>query len=220
MAKSRPVTIQSYRDPTNAIKFRMFEGSVETDLLVFNKYADGMKKKDEYDIDFTLVNGEGCAVEFVTDDNSPGQPVMYLAQGSATHCPPCPTGPSTTPIKDFTAGKPTKTTLSVKNKDDDVCYYKFALRFYDTSTGKIETFDPIYGNQNGGGGGFASMIASSPDSTFSGAAGGILATLLLNPQAMVMTYVWAAVIGGIVGIAASLLLGGRAGGRAQSAPYA
>lgn len=212
MAKSRPVTIESYRDAAGAIKFQMKENGIETDLLVFNKTSDGMKKNDEYDIEFTLVNGQGCDVEFVTDANSPGQPVMYIAQGSATYCPPCPTGPSTTPIKAFTTGKPTATALTVKNKDDDICYYKFVLRFYDKGTGTIVEYDPIYGNQDGGSGPLM-MLSPTATSTFSGTAAG-LAVTLLNPAATVMTYVLGAVIGTAVGYVAGLLF------RARSAPYA
>jgi hypothetical protein len=149
MTKRRPVTIRAFRQPSGKIDFDMIENGVATDTLIFNKDHDNMPKSDDYDIEYTLLN-DGVNLAFVNQQNRPGEPVIFIAQGSATHLPDCPTGPSTTPIKEFTVGNPTDTTLKVKNKDETVCLYKFVLRFVDRDTGEIVEYDPIWGNQNGG----------------------------------------------------------------------
>lgn len=179
MAKSRPVTIRAFRKPNGKIDFDMIDNGVVTDILVFNKSTDGLPKSDEYDIDFTLQN-DGVNLAFLTQQNKPGEPVMYLAKGSATHVPKCPDGPTSIPNNEFQVGNPTETTLRVKNKDDTVCFYKFVLRFLDKDTGEIEDFDPIYGNQNGGRTGrSANQLLSSTTAGFiAGAALGVLLTVV------------------------------------------
>jgi hypothetical protein len=148
MTKRRPVTIRAFRRPNGRIDFETIENGVATDILIFNKDNDGMPKSDDYDIEYTLQN-DGVNLAFVNQQNRPGEPVIFIAEGTATHVPDCPTGPSGTP-REFTIGNPTDTTLKVKNKDETVRFYKYVLRFVDNDTGQIVEYDPIWGNQNGG----------------------------------------------------------------------
>lgn len=177
MTKSRAVTIKASRKPSGKFDFDMIEDGVVTELLVFNKSNDGLPKTDDYDIDFTLQNDPGVNLAFVTQQSKPGEPVIFIAKGTATTLPKCPKGPSTTPVGQFTVGNPTDTTLKVKNKDDDVCFYKFVLRFVDRDTGNIVEFDPIWGNQNGGGGGFQ-LISPATGTFLGGTAFGIVLTIV------------------------------------------
>lgn len=150
MTKRRPVTIRAFRKPNGEIDFDMIENGVATDILIFNKDNDDMPKSDDYDIEYTLRNDPGVNLAFVNRQNRPGEPVIFIAEGTATHIPDCPKEPSATPIRDFTVGNPTDTTLKVKNRDERVCFYKFVLRFVDRDTDQIVEYDPIWGNQNGG----------------------------------------------------------------------
>ena len=152
----------------NEIEFDMVEGSQQTEILVFNKTNDNMKKTDHYDIDFRLVNEGGANLAFVMP---PGD-VIYISKGSDTHLPRCPRNANGNPNTPFTVTNVTPTTLTVHNPDDDICFYKFALRFTDANDGNaIKTFDPIFGNQNGG---LTTTPPSDGTSTTTAFAGGIL----------------------------------------------
>lgn len=157
MAKTRNVTIKTIKDG-NKIKFEMEENGDYTELLLFNKNGDKIPKSESYNIIFEIDNGDGVNLEFVQDTGN----VMYVRKGSPYHVPKCPTngtGNSQTP---FTVTSVTTTTLTVNNPDDDICFYKFALRFIDkNASNAIVTFDPIYGNQNGGVGLYSSAILTT-----------------------------------------------------------
>lgn len=146
MVQPRKVTIKATKNGSK-IDFEMEENGHYTELLLFNKDLDKIKKNESYQITFTLDNDNGANLEFVQDRGD----VMYVLKGSNSSVPKCPknaNGNSQTP---FTVSNVTATTLTVDNPDDDVCFYKFALRFIDKNNGNaIVTFDPIYGNQNGG----------------------------------------------------------------------
>lgn len=216
----RDVTITARKNSSGQIEFDMTEGNgPDTEILVFNKTKDNIPKSEFYEVVFKLENKQGANLAFVQDVDN----VMHVAQGSGKHLPKCDkatSGPSKNGQLEVTSV--TASELKVTNKDEDECFYKFVLHFVDQTNGSAVAFDPIWGNQNGGGGGggISSMIASSTDSMLGGAASGLLATWLFNPQAPVMTYVWVVVVGGIVGIAASMLFGRRSGGTVRSAQYA
>lgn len=206
----RDVTITADKNSSGKIEFEMSDGGPDTEILVFNKTKDGIPKSEFYEVVFTLKNKPGTNLAFVTDPDQ----VMHVAKGSGKHLPKC-NKATTAPAQNgqLEVTSVTANELKVTNKDEDECFYKFVLNFVDRDNGNAPVpFDPIWGNQNGGGGGFVNSIVASPDSTLGGAAGGMLATLLLNPQATVMAYVWAAAIGAAAGIAAKLLF------KARSAP--
>jgi hypothetical protein len=178
----RDVTIKAKKVGNN-IEFDMVEKNQDTEILVFNKTNDNMKKTDHYDIDFVLQNVSGANLEFVQVPDD----VIYISKGSDTHLPKCPKNSSGNGQTNFTVTSVTATTLSVHNPDDDICFYKFALRFIDKDNGgAIKTFDPIFGNQNGGlasqppGGGGTSSAVAFVGGVLLGAAGTVLATGLLS----------------------------------------
>lgn len=180
MAKTRNVTIKATSNG-GKIEFDMDENGRDTELLVFNKNNDNMKKDESYDIVFALKNQGGADLAFVQD---PGD-VIYISKGSDTHLPKCPKNANGNPQTPFTVSNVQPLQLTVRNPDDDICFYKFALRFIDkNNSNKIETFDPIFGNQNGGltvqppGGGTSFITGATTTSFFVGAVVAVLGTML------------------------------------------
>jgi hypothetical protein len=164
MAHQRKVTVTAKRNGSK-IDFEMEEKGHYTELLLFNKNDDGIKKTDTYDIIFDLKPDPGVNVEFVQDKGD----VMYVSKGSNSHVPKCPKNANGNPQTPFAVTSVSATQLTVNNPDNDVCFYKFALRFIDKDNGNaIVTFDPIYGNQNGG----RSLVNSATTAAFIGGAGG------------------------------------------------
>ncbi|MEO5612839.1 MAG: hypothetical protein ABIT68_08885 [Sphingomicrobium sp.] len=143
--KARPVTVNSYKDSHGKITFDMVEDGNKTDTLVFNKTKDNMKKSENYDVRYTLVNHDGAQLEFLQDT----QHVMWVAKGNKMSAPACPESHVTDP--EFTVTNVSATVLDVTNTDLDECKYKFVLNFIDKGNhDKAEQFDPIYDNKNGG----------------------------------------------------------------------
>lgn len=155
---NRTVKIYASRNANGEIEFEMKEGGgggPDTEILVFNKNKDGIPKSEYYEVEFELRNqnstpqNPGTNLEFVTPPNP--VPVMFLSKGSDKHLPKCPKGPSANNDGQITVAGVTPTTLTVQNKDDFDCFYKFVLNFVDKDNGnQIVAFDPIWGNQNGG----------------------------------------------------------------------
>lgn len=175
MNKPCNVTIKATKNPAGEFEFDMDYKGGSTELLVFDKAKDGMKTIDEYLINFTLENGPGINLAFVSNAND----VMYVKKGSDNHLPKCPkngSGNGQTPFQVVNNPVP-PTTLTVRNPDADVCFYKFALRFEDRNDGnKIVTFDPIYDNRNGGSPRSAQFSLATG---IGGAAAGALITMLI-----------------------------------------
>lgn len=171
---NRNVRITVKKNSQGEFEFEMKEGGgPDTEILVFNKTKDGIPKSEFYDVVFTLVN-QGTNLAFVTDPGS----VMFLSKGSDKHLPKCPKSQSPTSDGQFSVISVTDSVLTVQNKDDYDCFYKFALNFVDRDNNNAPVaFDPIWGNQNGGGGGF--QLISPTTSTFvGGMALGILLTVV------------------------------------------
>lgn len=160
----RNVTITADKNSSGQVEFEMSDGGPDTEILVFNKTKDGIPKSEFYDVVFTLNNKPGTNLAFVTDMNR----VMHVAKGSGKHLPKCnkaTSAPSANGQLQVTSV--TATELKVTNKDEDECFYKFVLNFVDLNNGNAPVaFDPIWGNQNGGGGGF--QLISPTTSTFVG----------------------------------------------------
>jgi hypothetical protein len=209
MSKTRNVTIETSRNSSGDIEFSMKEGGTETELLVFDKNKDKMKKSEHYDIVFTLRNGNGINLSFVTQ-NSDG-PVMHIAAGSWKHVPKCPAGASSGNNQDFSVTSVTANELKVKNEDSTECFYKFVLRFIDTS-GNIHVFDPIYDNRDGGSESFASFTDIFSGGVTGGVAG--LATILLSGMAATTPMLTKGVlVGALAGIVAMLVISMLRGGQ-------
>lgn len=171
----RDVTITAKKNSGGEIEFEMSDGGPDTEILVFNKDKDGIPKSEFYEVVFTLDNRPGTNLAFVTDKDR----VMHVAKGSNKHLPKCnkatsaPANNGQLEVTNVTADE-----LRVTNKDEDECFYKFVLHFVDRDNGNAPVaFDPIWGNQNGGGGGLQLTIANT--STFlGGAALGVLLTVI------------------------------------------
>lgn len=110
-------------------------------------------------------------------------------------------------------------TLTVSNPNRNVERFAFTLRFTkNPQQGNCIDWDPI-GNDMNGPRSFASLSPATMGGAAIGAAIGALATVLLNPAAEAMTYVWGVVIGAIVGYAGSLFLGRSGGPGMGSTPH-
>ena len=202
--------------------FSMDDGKGSTNELVFNKTKDGMPKKDNYTIKFKLKNQDGAALRFskLIDKVMWAKPVALVTD-------PCPNSDCymngifyvdpTSAIKDHE--------LTVINTDPDVQLFKFAFNFLPPGKedplpdNEYAYYDPIGNNQNGGRP-LAFNVASSPAFIGGGAVAGVLVTMLLNNEATMMTYVWGALIGAVIGYVAGLFLGKSGGESVRSAPHA
>jgi len=185
---NRKVKIEASRNANGEIEFEMKEGGgPDTEILVFNKNKDNIPKSEFYEVEFELKNqtatpqNPGTNLEFVTPPNP--VPVMFLSKGSDKHLPKCPKGPSSTSDGQISVTGVTPTKLTVQNKDENECFYKFVLNFVDRdNNNQIVAFDPIWGNQNGG----RSLIQSATTAAFIGAAGGAAIGALFTIMALNM----------------------------------
>lgn len=146
----RDVTIKPYRTANGQIDFQMFEGNSKTptDTLEFDKTKDKMKKSDVYDIHFSLENSADTNLVFLDDPNNRDE-CMWVAKGSKQQPPACPSSRVSHP--EFAIKTVSDLALTVENKDNEECKYKFVLSFVDKDDGnKVVRFDPIYDNKNGG----------------------------------------------------------------------
>ena len=155
----KDVTIKA-KKVGSKIEFEMEQAGQYTEILVFNKTNDNIKKTEDYEIVFGLRNEAGADLEFVQDKSD----VIWISKGSDVTLPKCPKNGNGNSNSPFTVTDVQAKTLTVRNPDNDINFYKFALRFVDkANNGAIVTFDPIFGNQNGGlaskppGGGTASI---------------------------------------------------------------
>jgi len=202
--------------------FSMDDGKGATNELVFNKSNDNMPKSEHYKIKFKLKNKEGAQLRF----SQLATKVMW-AKPVALVTDPCPDSdcymdgvfyvdPDAT-IKDHE--------VTVINTDPSVQLFKFGFNFLppgesDPPPSGYIYYDPIGNNQNGGFPISKSSLAPAPLYVGAGAVAGVLVTLLVNNEATVMTYLSGAVIGGLVGYVAGLLLGRSGVGAVRSAPHA
>lgn len=128
------------------------------ETLVFSKDKLGMKKSDEHEVTFTLVQEEGMNLQFAT----PPDRAMWVNRGTAQNIPSCPTAQPPKNNTVFHATSSQGLTLVATNKNPQKCYYKFSLNFVDP-TGQdpdyLYRFDPVGDNQNGGiGKNYASLV--------------------------------------------------------------
>lgn len=117
--------------------------------LVFRKDQWGMKKGDEHEVTFKLVQEQGMNLRFASDPDR----AMWVNRGTATDIPSCPTSQPTKNNAVFHATSSQGDTLVAINKNPQKCYYKFSLNFVDP-TGRdpnyLYRYDPVGDNQNGG----------------------------------------------------------------------
>jgi hypothetical protein len=113
--------------------------------LVFNKSNDGMKKWDYYLIEFVLDDRTTLGLQF---DPNPMK-AFWVAMGDLVSPPPCPQNASYSDQVYAISDDPNGRSLTVRNEDDAVQFFRFSLGFVDSS-GAPHRYDPIGQNQNGG----------------------------------------------------------------------
>lgn len=134
-------------------RFSMEEGGVGTTALVFSKTADGMRKSEDYKVQFKLHNRKGANLVF----SKLADKVMWAmaTDGPTGACPP--EGSSFPDFYVDPTTYPTDDVLTVINTDTTVQCFSFCLNFVEkgTTEGK-EThyvcYDPIGDNKDGGSG--------------------------------------------------------------------
>src|SRR5688572_28323417 len=110
------------------IEFEMKEGNQYTEMLVFNKTKDKIPPTENYTIIFTLDDNTGKGLKF--NQTNP----IYIGKGSDKHVPKCPKNGNAGSSTDFAVVQPVKDSeLTVRNQDNDECFYKFALNFVDAT---------------------------------------------------------------------------------------
>lgn len=120
------------------------------DQILFNKdHTKDMKKSDHYVVTFTLIDETNLELRYV----KPKKESMWVKIVQDPDDPTCPAPQSD--LSQFKADDVTDTVLTVRNKDDDKEFLKFALNFIpkngnDNDPSQYVQYDPIGDNQNGG----------------------------------------------------------------------
>lgn len=149
--KQRNITIKALQDSSapDGVVFKMFDGDAETERLVFDKHADGMKKADYHKLLFTLENGQGVNLRFPSDRDR----AMWVTKGTENDLPDCPSSSAHHAHMQPKKVLPGRMQLEAHNHNPERCLYKFALNFVDggdPQESKLICFDPITENRNGG----------------------------------------------------------------------
>lgn len=137
------------------VEFTMSGNGVGGEQIVFNKNdTPNMKKHDRYLVTFTLIDKTNLQLRYVQwPTNKPEDGAMWAKVVTDPSDPSCPAPNSH--LQQFKATNVTNTVLTVKNKDDDIEYFKFALNFIpkngdDSKPNEYVQYDPIGDNRNGG----------------------------------------------------------------------
>jgi len=149
----RHINIIAERDNSkpDGVAFRMEtpQGG-QLEALVFSKDDERMKKEDEHEVHFKLVQEGGMTLEFAQSLRD----ALWVAWGTASNSPECPKSrPANTPDPIFYAERSSVDKLRVVNTNPDSCKFAFALNFVDphsTTPTKLITYDPGGENQDGG----------------------------------------------------------------------
>jgi hypothetical protein len=113
--------------------------------LVFNKSANGMKKWDYYLIEFNLDDHTKLGLQF---HPNPMQ-AFWVAMGDNVSPPDCPQDAAYSDQVYAISDDPNGRSLTVRNEDDFVQFFRFSLGFIDRY-GEPHRYDPIGQNMNGG----------------------------------------------------------------------
>ncbi len=113
--------------------------------LVFNKNDDGMKKWDYYLIEFGLDDRTTLGLQFEPNPMN----AFWVVMGDNVSPPSCPQTAHYEAQIYAICDDPNGRTLTVRNEDDTVQFFRFSLGFID-SDGNPHRFDPIGQNQNAG----------------------------------------------------------------------
>lgn len=193
-------------------QFAMNKGFGADEVLEFDKSDDGMWKWENYRITFHLKNEDGANLKFSRRLDK----VLWAKPTNETN-PPCPAAQEMDGIfwvkqaSDVSDGK-----VVVTNRDPDRQRFIFAFNFLPATVNESSStpasdyilYDPIGNNQNGGWPRSFAMIAPTTiGGTAIGAVVGALAAPMFNPEPVMATYVWGALIGGLAGYAIGLILG-------------
>jgi hypothetical protein len=113
--------------------------------LVFNKSDDDMKKWDYYLVEFNLDDRTNLGLQFEPNPMN----AFWVVMGDNVSPPHCPQTPSYCDQIYAVCDDPNGRSLTVRNEDDTVQFFRFSLGFIDRN-GKPHRFDPIGSNQDGG----------------------------------------------------------------------
>jgi hypothetical protein len=113
--------------------------------LVFNKNNDGMKKWDYYLVEFGLDDRTTLGLQFEPNPMN----AFWVVMGDNVSPPSCPQTASYESQIYAICDDPNGRTLTVRNEDDAVQFFRFSLGFID-SDGNPHRYDPIGQNQNAG----------------------------------------------------------------------
>src|SRR5688500_7871799 len=133
MGKRYPKKINVVAEPNphepNGIEFHMEDkDGNRLQSLVFSKDKEpGMKKGDEHDVSFELVQEEGMTLEFA---QTPAV-ALWVSWGTGTSFPPCPQTQPTGPDPIFYAEHSAPNKLRAVNKNPAKQFFSFSLNFVD-----------------------------------------------------------------------------------------
>ena len=137
------------------VTFSMNGIGVGGELIDFNKdNTPNMKKREHYIVTFTLIDNTGLELRYVQwPAKSPEDGAMWVKVVTDPNDPTCPAPNSH--LHQFKAISVTNSVLTVRNKDMNEEYLKFALNFIkkdgnDNNPAEYIQYDPIGDNKNGG----------------------------------------------------------------------
>jgi hypothetical protein len=113
--------------------------------LLFNKNDNGMKKWDYYLVEFSLDDRTSLGLQFAPNPMD----AFWVAMGDIVSPPDCPETASYSEQIYAICDDPNGRSLTVRNEDDHVQFFRFSLGFID-SNGEPHRYDPIGQNQNAG----------------------------------------------------------------------
>lgn len=135
------VIVNAYKKGPGSFRFDMDFDGERTEKLKFDKKDHNLKKSDRYDVHFKLKNHDGAKLRFVRDEAI----VMWTKEGEVG----CPIG-NEYQGNEFRVKDIDDKELTVQNRDEIECLYKFLLHFVDEETSALVRYDPIWDNRNNG----------------------------------------------------------------------
>lgn len=186
----------------DGVRFRMQDwNGCNLGLLVFNKKQLSMRKEDEHDVHFHLVQTKGMTLEFA---QSPAV-ALWVDMGDEHTIPVCPTSQPPTQDPIFFATQSTPRKLKATNLNPAEQYFSFTLNFVDPKSStptKLIPFDPGGSNQNSG-------ITRSYDALIGGVAGAVAGALAANltfDALAANATIFYALVGASIGALAAIVL--------------
>lgn len=143
------VQVFANKDASGQWQFHMHQDNQPVTELEFDKTRKQLKKSDWHDVTFVLEEPTG-SLQF----HPRKEQAIWVARGSPTEKPGCPSGPSSDPLKGFRAqSDPKPRELTVHNANKEPCYLSYRLNFVAAGSRDdtiVAFHDPVVGNKNGG----------------------------------------------------------------------